>query len=152
MTFEDYVREHLDRANPSHKGLELVRMGWNARGKYGQDAMEHGELHEPMTAEFKASWKNGLPLDSMEAKWAFVGWQAARAQGGEAVPDGYAVAGSEGEFHFMIERGDYPEDSLFLCREHINDSESEGLDEGLEIKAVFMRKLTSEHKTVAVPK
>lgn len=42
MTFEDYVREHLDRANLSHKGLELVRMGWNARGEYG-DLPEGGE-------------------------------------------------------------------------------------------------------------
>lgn len=35
MTFEQYVSEHLTSANLTHKALELVRMGWNARGKYG---------------------------------------------------------------------------------------------------------------------
>lgn len=36
MTFEDYVKEHLERANLSHKALELVRMGWNAKGEFGE--------------------------------------------------------------------------------------------------------------------
>lgn len=59
---------------------------WDAwQAARATEAMEHGELHEPMTEEFKAAWKNGLPLDSMEARWAFVGWQAARAQSGQGV-------------------------------------------------------------------
>jgi hypothetical protein len=47
--------------------------------------LSRGELDTPMTDKFKAAWKNGLPLESMEAKWAFVGWQAAREQEGVEV-------------------------------------------------------------------
>jgi hypothetical protein len=51
-------------------------------------------------------------------------WQATSAQDSGAVPDGYAVVDAEGEFHFIINAGDHPGDSVFLCHEHINDAES----------------------------
>lgn len=44
---------------------------------FSRAGMERGELQEKITDDFKAAWRNGLPLESMEAKWAFVGWQSA---------------------------------------------------------------------------
>lgn len=35
MTFEEYAQKHLGTAGLSFEGIELVRMGWNARGSYG---------------------------------------------------------------------------------------------------------------------
>ena len=35
MTFEEYAQKHLGDAGYSFSAMELVRMGWNARGTYG---------------------------------------------------------------------------------------------------------------------
>lgn len=35
MTFEEYAQTHLGTAGLSFEGIELVRMGWNARGSHG---------------------------------------------------------------------------------------------------------------------
>ena len=35
MTFEEYAQKHLGTAGLSYGAIELVRMGWNARGSYG---------------------------------------------------------------------------------------------------------------------
>ena len=35
MTFEEYAQKHLGTAGLSFEGIELVRMGWNARGSHG---------------------------------------------------------------------------------------------------------------------
>ena len=35
MTFEEYAQKHLGDAGYSFSAMELVRMGWNARGSYG---------------------------------------------------------------------------------------------------------------------
>lgn len=38
MTFEEYAQKHLGDAGLSFNGIELVRMGWNARGRFGSDS------------------------------------------------------------------------------------------------------------------
>ncbi|MBY6102342.1 hypothetical protein [Marinobacter nauticus] len=35
MTFEEYAQKHLGTAGLSFEGIELVRMGWNARASHG---------------------------------------------------------------------------------------------------------------------
>lgn len=35
MTFEEYAQKHLGTAGLSYSAIELVRMGWNARGSHG---------------------------------------------------------------------------------------------------------------------
>lgn len=35
MTFEEYAQKHLGTAGLSFSAMELVRMGWNARGSHG---------------------------------------------------------------------------------------------------------------------
>lgn len=35
MTFEEYAQQHLADAGLSSQGIEWVRMGWNARGSFG---------------------------------------------------------------------------------------------------------------------
>lgn len=81
MTFEDYAKEHLDRANLSHKGLELVRMGWNAKGSYGDDDAEN--LHAFLDSHgVQREREDGTPLSSYARAMLFY----AHAQDGEAVP------------------------------------------------------------------
>ena len=46
MTFEEYAQKHLGTAGLSFEGIELVRMGWNARACHGNcqgilDASDH---------------------------------------------------------------------------------------------------------------
>lgn len=38
MTFEEYAQKHLGTAWLSFEGIELVRMGWNARADHFRDA------------------------------------------------------------------------------------------------------------------
>ena len=40
MTFEEYAQNHLGTAGLSFSAMELVRMGWNARGEYGEQTEE----------------------------------------------------------------------------------------------------------------
>jgi hypothetical protein len=65
MTFEEYAQKHLGTAGLSFEGIELVRMGWNARGTCG-DANEAGvvghEYSQGICGDGAAILKDGQPM------------------------------------------------------------------------------------------
>lgn len=63
MTFEEYAQKHLGDAGLSYSAIELVRMGWNARGSYGncQGILDDCEITPEMIeagAQRLVSWED----------------------------------------------------------------------------------------------
>lgn len=70
MTFEEYAQKHLGTAGLSFEGIELVRMGWNARGSHGncQGILDSSACEVPEG------------LDATQEEWA-------RINGRKHIPD-----------------------------------------------------------------
>tara|TARA_R100000789_G_scaffold82540_1_gene77986 strand:+ start:4367 stop:4846 length:480 start_codon:yes stop_codon:yes gene_type:complete len=71
MTFEEYAQKHLGTAGLSFEGIELVRMGWNARGSHGncQGILDSSGCEASITPEMIEAGAQRLVAWEENSEW-----------------------------------------------------------------------------------
>ena len=76
------LHTHSGRINDggyiSHKRTGTAFKAWQA-SRQGLEGESVALSSNEMSGAFKSAWQNGMPLDSVEAIWCWVGWQQAMA-------------------------------------------------------------------------
>jgi hypothetical protein len=83
VTFEEYAQKHLGTAGLSFSAMELVRMGWNARGSHGncQGILDSSASEVPEG------------LDATQEEWARINGRKHIADDRKMVKGNVALAG-----------------------------------------------------------
>ncbi|MGP9834252.1 hypothetical protein [Marinobacter sp. NSM] len=71
MTFEEYAQKHLGTAGLSFAGIELVRMGWNARASHGncQGILDSSACEVSITPEMIEAGAQRLVAWEENSEW-----------------------------------------------------------------------------------
>jgi|SRR5690554_743333 len=93
MTFDEYAQKHLGTAGLSFSAMELVRMGWNARGEHGSSPEKPDNSGNCQGILDSSACEVPEGLDATQEEWARINGRKHIAEAGKIVQGAVALMG-----------------------------------------------------------